>query len=82
MIDQRHGLGIARAEQPGLLNPIRFEVRVKLDQMRQELSQDIFFGKLKVLMILGQVIADINNVITAEMFGDRKLVCSTSERKG
>ena len=68
MVQQRDGLGVGRAEEPGLLDPARLKLRVDARQGRQEARQQFILAEREIFMVSFQVIAAVNDVVAAEVF--------------
>ncbi len=68
VVHQWDGLGIFGAEQPGFAHPVRAETRVELRQRRQETFQQLFLAEVEILVLGFQIIANINDVLAAEVF--------------
>ncbi len=67
MVHQGHWLGVFRARQPGVVDPLRRKSRVKALQLGDEILLQGFFCQLEIGMVCWQVVADIDDVVAAEI---------------
>ena len=69
MVHHRHGLGIFGGEQPGLVDPVRLEIRVDAFQPGHEFFEQFSLAELEVGVFGFEVIAHVDDMLAAEVFG-------------
>jgi hypothetical protein len=76
------GWAYFRARQPGLIDPVRGKIRVETFQVGHEPGFQRLPGSLEIGMILGEVIANVNDVIAAKVIRWRIVGVFHQRKKG